>query len=107
MLVSEIRTATWQHDAVIPFLNSNKCPLQLANYRPISLLNSSKVFEKLQLIIINDHLTESNIFPQEPFGFRVHHDGIVQLFKLIVTLSTSIDKQFRCFLVPGYFQSLG
>lgn len=62
---------TWKHAIVVPILKPKKVPSSPDSYRPISLLSSlSKVFEKVLLSRINDHLNSRPIIKDEQFGFR-------------------------------------
>jgi hypothetical protein len=57
--------------SIIKPLYKKGSKLELANYRPISLLTSfSKMFEKVMHSRLINHLTKLNILAKEQFGFR-------------------------------------
>ena len=61
----------WKHARVISILKPGKDPAQPSSYRPISLLDTiGKLFEKILLTRILNHLGECGLLRDKQFGFR-------------------------------------
>lgn len=74
----------WKMAKVVPILKPGKDPTNPKSYRPISLLSAaSKLFEKLILTRVLDHVNNNNIFLQEQFGFRKGHSTSHQLYRVV------------------------
>lgn len=84
----------WKAAQIILIPKPGKDPIEVKSYRPISLLPVlSKVFEKLILLRMKPHLTDS--IPNHQFGFRVKHSTIEQVHRVTNTISnTSENKQY-------------
>lgn len=72
--------STWKCAKVVPILKPGKDPTSPSSYRPISLLSSiSKIFERLILNRVLEHIEMNRIIPNEQFGFRKNHSTTHQL----------------------------
>lgn len=75
---------SWKRSKVIPILKPGKDPTSEKSYRPISLLSSiSKIFEKLILSRLDEHIQRNNILMDEQFGFRKGHSTTHQLARVV------------------------
>lgn len=73
----------WKNAKVVPILKPDKDPAEASSYRPISLLSSiSKLFEKIILNRMMDHINQHSIFAAEQFGFRHGHSTTHQLLRV-------------------------
>ena len=91
---------------VITILKPGKIANCPDSYRPISLLNSqSKVFEKLVKNLLNQHLEESNLLPDEQYGFRAQRSCLHPLQKLSNYIMTNLKNKNSVGLVTLDVQS--
>lgn len=68
---------------VVPIPKPGKDNTKAANYRPISLLNTTgKLFEKLIHWRITQHADANNIINDEQFGFRKQHSTSHQILRV-------------------------
>ena len=75
-----------------------------SNYRPISLLTSfSKVFEKIILTRLNQHINDYNIIANEQFGFRSQSSTTIASYVLINEILEALNKRK---IVGGIFCDL-
>lgn len=75
--------AKWKKAKVIAIPKSGKNSSDPGNYRPISLLSSlSKLFERIILNRINNHLSDHQILLEEQYGFRSKHSTTHQLKRI-------------------------
>lgn len=73
----------WKNAKVIPILKPDKNPAEASSYRPISLLSSiSKLFERIILCRLMNHINDNSIFADEQFGFRLGHSTTHQLLRV-------------------------
>jgi hypothetical protein len=73
----------WKNAKVVPIHKTGKDKKLPSSYRPISLLNTlSKIFEKVLLRRINQHLDSNNILPIEQHGFRQKYSTTRQLCRI-------------------------
>lgn len=73
----------WKTAKVIPIPKPGKPLNRPENYRPISLLSSlGKVLEKILKDKLLDFISDSNILPQEQFGFRQGHSTVHQVKRI-------------------------
>lgn len=85
----------WKLAKVVPILKPGKDPTSPKSYRPISLLSAlSKLFEKVILNRVLDHVNNNNILLQEQFGFRKGHSTSHQLYRVtnIINKNKSVAK---------------
>ena len=61
------------------------------NYRPISLLTSSKIIEKYIYTRLHAHIDMNNILVQEKFVFRTHYSTEQTAFNLINSILTAMN----------------
>ncbi|CAH2075518.1 unnamed protein product, partial [Iphiclides podalirius] len=73
----------WKEATVIGIRKPNKPANQPSSYRPISLLSClGKLYERLLLNRLNEHVFTNGLLPAEQFGFRARHSCPDQLFRL-------------------------
>jgi hypothetical protein len=78
--------------------------MNLANYRPISLLTSfSKVFEKIIYKRLLLHININNILTNEQYGFRAKSSTEKASFQLIIEILNALNNKF---MVGGIFCDL-
>jgi len=78
--------------------------LNIANYRPISILNSfSKVLEKAVFTKLYEHCSKLNILVDEQFGFRNKLATTDAIFKLINEIQIALNNKI---MVGGIFCDL-
>ena len=65
---------------------------KMTNYRPISLSQFNKIFEKLLYTRIYSYLTRFNLLSDHQFGFRKNCSPTLAINKLYDELLTSIDQ---------------
>lgn len=81
----------WKIALVTCIPKPGKDKSKVESYRPISLLNTiGKLFEKLIKSRIEKYLEDSNILPNEQFGFRNSHSTVHQVNRI----KNLIKKQF-------------
>jgi hypothetical protein len=70
------------------------CKNDPTNYRPISLLtSSSKIFEKIVLSRLNQHIHDHNIIVSEQFGFRRQSSTAKASYVLINEILEALNRQ--------------
>lgn len=85
----------WKVAKVIPIPKPGKDQSDPSNYRPISLLCSiSKIFEKVILSRLNDHISKCDIIPNEQFGFRPGHSTNHQLLRVCRFIKDSLSNKY-------------
>lgn len=73
----------WKQAKIIAIPKPGKDLSRSSNYRPISLLSTlSKIFEKVILKRLNDHISSNNIIQNIQFGFRPGHSCDHQLLRV-------------------------
>lgn len=85
--------APWKHAHVtmIPKVGKNRKFVQ--NYRPISLLPVlGKLFERIILARIKNHINEHSIIPDHQFGFKAAHNTTLQLARTTEYIYDSFTK---------------
>ena len=82
---------------VIP-VHKKESPLELTNYRPISILsNIEKVFEKLIYCRVYEFLKSNKVLYKEQFGFRKGYSTSQTLLNITQKIMDALDKgQFAC-----------
>jgi hypothetical protein len=83
---------------VVPIFKNKGSPLEVSNYRPISLLsNIDKIFEKAVKKRIISFLDHNNIICDKQFGFRSKHSTNHALISLTETIRKQLDSgNFSC-----------
>lgn len=77
----------WKIGKIVPILKPGKDPTSPASYRPISLLSAvSKIFERLILQRLMEHVEENHTIVPEQFGFRRGHSAVHQLVRVENTI---------------------
>ena len=80
--------------AIVKPIHKKGSKMDIANYRPISILTSfSKIFEKIIYNRLHTHLEINNILVHEQFGFRMHHSTEQAAFSLINCILTAINNK--------------
>ena len=90
--------STLKVSKVIPVFKNKGSPLEVSNYRPISLLsNIEKIYEKVMYNRLMDFLNHFNqIYPRQ-FGFRKAHYTVDTLINIAERIRRSLDKgEFAC-----------
>lgn len=73
----------WKTGKVIPIPKPGKDPTVPSSYRPITLLSAvSKLFERLILQRLMEHVEEHHVIVPEQFGFRKGHSSVQQLARV-------------------------
>lgn len=73
----------WKIGKVIPILKPGKDPTLPTSYRPITLLSAiSKIFERIILQRLMQHIEQQQILIPEQFGFRKGHSTVHQLIRV-------------------------
>ncbi len=92
----------WKSASIIMINKPNKNAREPINYRPISLLSHlSKIFERILLPKITNHLEANNVIPGSQFGFRKGHSSEIQTFRLALEISSSLS--LHCSLPAIFF----
>jgi hypothetical protein len=87
----------WRYSVVVLFPKPGKPHHLPSSYRPISLLSLlSKLFEKLLLPRLMEHLDSANSIPEHQFGFRNSHSTIQQCHRLVDTISLALENRQYC-----------
>lgn len=84
----------WKHAEVIAVPKPGKDLRSPSSYRPISLLPvMSKLFERLYLRRLLQHIDAEGILPDEQFGFRRGHSTTHQLLRLVEEAMEALDRK--------------
>ena len=83
---------------VIPVFKNKGSPLEVSNYRPISLLsNIEKIYEKVMYTRLMDFLNRFKQIYSRQFGFRKAHSTVDTLINIVERIRGSLDKgEFAC-----------
>lgn len=83
---------------VIPVFKNKGSPLEISNYRPISLLsNVEKILEKLMYSRMISFINRHRIFFNRQFGFRKSHSTSHALLNIVERIRQSLDEgNFAC-----------
>ena len=82
---------------IIPIYKKGE-PIDLSNYRPISLLPTiSKIFERIIHIQLQEYLNRSNLLAVQQYGFRPNHSTEYAAVKLVDYISNKMDD----YKIPG------
>ena len=77
---------------VVPVYKNGDVTL-VANYRPISILNSvSKIYEKVVCNRLKDYLIKNDILFKHQFGFRKEHSTSMALVSFLDCVTAAIDR---------------
>jgi hypothetical protein len=87
----------WKFSIVVLFHKPGKPHHLPTSYRPISLLSLlSKLFEKLLMPRLREHLTIAQTIPSHQFGFRQSHSTIQQCHRLVDYISYALETKQYC-----------
>lgn len=74
---------SWKIAKILCFKKPNKNPNDPKHYRPISLLSAiGKLYERLILMRLENHVEDENIINNEQFGFRRGHSCTHQVLRM-------------------------
>lgn len=86
--------AAWKSAVTVPIRKPGKPGTEVSSYRPISLLSAlSKLFERLLLTRINEHLEETHLIPNVQFGFRPGHSTSHQVKRIVRKIKTGLQQK--------------
>jgi hypothetical protein len=84
---------------VIPVFKSGD-PLDMNNYRPISLLCSfSKILEKIVFIRLMNYLSANNLLSRDQFGFRPKHSTYHPMLDILIKASNALNKKKHMLII--------
>lgn len=90
----------WKHALVSAIPKTGKDLTKPISYRPISLLSTiSKIFEKILLNRIDEHIDLHHIIPNNQFGFRQFHSATQQAFRIAHHIKTAFGKKMSTGMV--------
>ena len=83
---------------VVPVFKNKGSPLEVSNYRPISLLsNIEKIYEKVMYSRLISFLEDNNQIYSRQFGFRKAHSTENTLINIVERIRSSLDNgEFAC-----------
>ena len=83
---------------VVPVFKNKGSPLEISNYRPISLLsNIEKIYEKMMYSRLIGFLNQSKQIYSRQFGFRKGHSTVDTLINIVERIRVTLDKsEFAC-----------
>ena len=82
---------------VLPVYKNSDDPLDMNNYRPISLLSNIKIVEKLMHTRLSSFLEKQKSIYIKQYGFRKNHSTIHALIKLTEHVKQALDNnEFAC-----------
>ena len=97
MLTLSYFPVLWKYAEIIMIPKPGKPPHEPTSYRPISLLPiTSKLFERLLLLRINEEHDPSTLLPSHQFGFRERHSTIHQVHRVVNKIATSLEEKKYC-----------
>lgn len=74
----------WKKAITVPIRKPGKPSDDIKSYRPISLLSTlSKIFERIILKRMNEHIEANQLIPNFQFGFRQAHSTTHQLMRVV------------------------
>ena len=90
--------STLKISKVVPIFKNKGSPLEVSNYRPISLLsNIEKIYEKTMYSRLMSFLKHFNQIYSRQFGFRKAHSTINTLINIVERIRESLDVgKFAC-----------
>ena len=78
---------------VVPVFKNKGSPLEVSNYRPISLLsNIEKIYEKVMYSRVINFLDSQNLLYSRQFGFRKSHSTLHTLTVIVERIRKCLDK---------------
>ena len=92
-LESGIFPKTLKTSRVVPVYKNKGSPLEVSNYRPISLLsNIEKIYEKVMYGKLMGFLNQHNILYSRQFGFRKQHSTSHAVLTIVERIRQCLDK---------------
>lgn len=84
----------WKQAIIITIPKPGKNHQLPENHRPISLLSTpAKIYERIILTRLTDHLDENQTIPDEQFGFRPTLSSELQTLRIVEKISESLEKK--------------
>ena len=82
----------WKVSKTLLFIKPNKPPSNISSYRPIQLTSRfSKIFEKILVRRLQEHLNEHHLLPIHQAGFRPQISTLDQLLRLSNAITTQYN----------------
>jgi len=90
----------WRTSHIIPISKPGKCPFEINNYRPISLLNTmSKTLESMINSRLTWHLETLNLISSHQFGFRKNRSTSDPLTIIHTNICKALEKKNHLLMV--------
>ena len=90
----------WKIGKVVSIPKPNKNNKIPSNYRPITLLSSlGKLFERVNLNLLQKHEMFNDIFIPQQFGFRYEHSTTHQILRITKNVSLNFNKNLSTGMV--------
>ena len=95
----------WKLAKIFPLYKSNGKIHDVKSYRPISLTCSlSKIFEKMLLAKINNHISTSDLLLPNQHGYRRNHSTLTNLLETYHHIANCVDESLSIDLIFLDFQ---
>ena len=96
LIIRSLETGTFpsllKTSKVVPVFKNKGSPLEVSNYRPISLLsNIEKIYEKVMYTRVTSFLDSQNLIYSRQFGFRKSHSTLHTLTVIVERIRKSLD----------------
>lgn len=99
IFITGIVPKAFKESIVIPIFKDGS-RLEIANYRPISLIsNIAKIFEKCLKDRIMDYLESFNLLSSNQYGFRNGKNTELAIYDLVSSINESLDRSEKCLAV--------
>ena len=105
-----ISTSTWPMEwkiaTIVPVLKNGKPRMDIASYRPVSLLCAiSKLVERVLFNQIAEHIESNGILPHEQHGFRASRGVDTALARLFTNIALAKDRGSKVGLLAFDFSA--
>ena len=96
LIIRSLETGTFpsllKTSKVVHVFNNKGSPLEVSNYRSISLLsNIEKIYEKIMYTRVTSFLDSQNLIYSRQFGFRKSHSTLHTLTVIVERIRKSLD----------------
>lgn len=92
----------WKHSIIKAIYKNGNDPLIPSSYRPISLLTStSKVFERIIVLRLDNYIDQNNILTPDQHGFRREHSCVTQLLRVTEYITDAFNH--REYVAAAFF----
>lgn len=93
-LSAAVFPTSWKNAKVITLPKPGKNPTYPQNLRPISLLSTiSKLYERILLRRIWNHINLHQLIPHQQFGFRTGHSTVLQIQRVVEHITASFQRK--------------